>query len=118
MTDDALDLAEKYLLRGEAAGMAHATPGERASAKLAIAEGYRKDQKQDQVGEASSASEPGGVVGATPGGGDDAVAIAEQIDALRRGPTTQESMKERAKLNEKLGSILDKSNLTVAFTRD
>ena len=118
MTDDALDLAEKYLLRGEAAGMAHATPGERASAKLAIAEGYRKDQKQDQVGEASSASEPGGVVGATPGGGDDAVAIAEQIEALRRGPTTQESMKARSKLTKRLGEIHDASNMTVQITAD
>lgn len=80
MADDALDLAEEYLKRGEAAGMVHPTPGERASAKLAIAEGYRKEAKQSQIGEAAAAAEGGNVVGATLGGGDDLEDIEEQLN--------------------------------------
>ena len=117
MTDDSLDLAEKYILRGEAAGMAHATPGERASAKLAIAEGFRKEQKQDTSGTGgSAASEPGGVVGATSGGGGDAEAITDELNSLMQKRATHAVMAERRKLRDRMDAAM--GDVQVVFTRD
>lgn len=116
---DALEKAEAHILESEAAGLNYPTPEARGAAKLALAERFTKVAKQETSHtDGSAASEPGNVVGATLGGGDDAVAIAEQIDALRRGPTTQESMKERSKLTKRLGQIHDASDMTVQITAD
>ena len=116
---DALERAEQHIKQSEEAGLAYNTPADRSMAKLQLAEHFTKLQKQETSHtDASAAIEGGQVVGATPGGGDDAVAIAEQIEALRRGPTTQESMKERSKLTKRLGQIHDASDMTVQITAD
>lgn len=114
MTEDALDLAEAYIQRGEAAGLVYPSPAERASAKLSVAEQYRKEAKQGNIGPGAQAYEGGTVVGA--GRASDHEAIAAEIEAERLKPATAQSMARRKKLRGELNEAV--GDVTVQFTRD
>ena len=101
--EDALERAEEHLLQSEKAGLNYATPEERGAAKLALAEQFTKQAKQENIGPAAAASESTGaaVVGSV-GGSEDLESIEAELEGLRNsGPATGESMKRRRELGQK-----------------
>ena len=102
--DNPLDRAEEHLKESESAGIIYNSPEARASAKLALAESFQTQDRQDAIGSASAASEGGDTL-AGGGGGQSLEAIESRLNTLRQGQRTNESMAEIKKLNSQKDSI-------------
>lgn len=103
-TDNPLDRAEKHLKESEEAGIAYQTPEARASAKLALAESFQQQDRQDAIGSAAAASE-GGQTLAGGGGGESLADIDSQLARLRQGPRTTETQARIMALNKQKDAI-------------
>ena len=99
-SEDIVQEAEDYLVRGEKSGLAYPDVASRAQAKLALIESMTKDAKADNIPEGATASESGSVVGAS-GGAGDLASINAELDRLRQLPQDAEVMRQRQALTRK-----------------
>jgi len=111
--DNPLDRAEEHLKESESAGIIYNSPEARASAKLALAETFQKQDRQEtSVNSASAASE-----GGTAAVGDQSLeAIESRLNTLRRGQRTSETMAEIKKLNAQKDAITGGPSLDDVYT--
>lgn len=112
---DPLEQAEEHLIQSEKAGISYQTPEARAAAKLALAEQFTKQAKQEQIPAAASASEAGSVLNA---GGDTLEAIDEKLARLRQGTRTAQSMAAIKELNDEKDAIMTGMDIPITFTRE
>lgn len=118
MTEDTwiVDQAEEYIKQGEEADLTYPDAASRAQAKLQLIESMTKKAKQENIPEASAASESGGVVGASGGTGTLAEIDAE-LDRLRALPPSQETMKKRTELSRQKKELIKDVGPEVLFGR-
>jgi len=102
-TDSPLAKAEAHLRADEEAGIIRHNPEARAAAKLALAESFEKQERQEtSVSDASAASEGGT---AQVGRGQSLDEIEAQLNRLRQGPRTTESQRQIQELNKAKNEI-------------
>jgi len=97
--DSPLAKAEAHLRADEEAGIIRQTPEARASAKLALAESFEKQERQETSVSGASVAFEGGNTIVSAGGERSLQEIDDQLARLRQGPRNAETQAKIQALN-------------------